>query len=358
MTQSQIFSALFAVVLFVAGARGSSAEGVVTIEDFEGYSSGVGSWSAASNGINASVGLISTGAIEGSKSLATTLQFSTFGGDYSVYNSNLDVQVPPGIETFKFKYRVLAGLNLNKKFRILITDQNNTIYTSPLTSLGTLSINSTKDYGLALNAFSPSAAGGVIKRIKGVRLNFESSVASLAADEQLDSFRVTWDDSGVSYGPHVMGIDFGTRVNGPNSTFTMNLSLSPADVNIAKYSIRVGYDSTQVTFDGVTNNTGQPASTVTYNVGAASPLTGYANVNTYQTVTMDALPALITPTILGQLNFTATAEFNDPNNRVYIVLLANPPIPSLRDTNWNPVPVTFNDPNTPVPVGLSVFTLE
>lgn len=164
---------------------------------------------------------------------------------------------------------------------------------------------------------------------------------------------------------HTIHADFGSpRVAGPNSLFSMVLTMDPADVNISGFSIQVAYDNTQVTLLSATDNTGQVMSAPLYELGNEMPLSGVPNVNAFKPLTMDTAMDLYNPTNLVQLNFQATSAFSDPNNRVWLHLdgwgVDGGLIDGMDvDGDPKPIPTEYLDAESEeVPVSLSGFTLE
>ncbi len=350
------FAPMAALLLF-SQTLPAQAEGVVVIEDFESLDSDVGTWATQSSGINVGLSLLTLGTIEGQRSLGSTLGVGALGSNYTILNSGLDVPVPPGIENFVFSQRTVLGVNLGKSVTVTLTDQDNNQYVSQQLNLNSVQLNVLNNFSFPLDSFTPSAVGGVITRLKGISLSYQNGI-TLAANEQFDSFRFTWDDSGVSHTPHDISVDFNTRVNGPGSQFSLNVKMNPADVAVGRMTILIGYNSAEVELDSVINNTGQAGVGVTYIVGPPETLTGYPNVNTFRKLELLAQPALTNPTFLAQLNFTATETFSDPANRVVIQLLESLPTPGLQDEDWNQIPVTFSSNDTPLPVTLSSYSIE
>lgn len=164
---------------------------------------------------------------------------------------------------------------------------------------------------------------------------------------------------------HDMSVDFETRVNGPNSDFTMTLTMSPADINISGFSIRVYYDSSQVDFIAVEDNTGQPSAGVFYTFGPPESTNAFPNVNTSRAVILTTSYAdLVTPTTLARLRFKSKPAYSDPDNRVWVYMGGHTSAPGLMvyeptsEEGYIVIPTTYNNRSTPVPVTLSGFSLE
>lgn len=201
MKQSYI-AAFGLVALLATSLPVAQAEGVAIIEDCESLTGGVGDWGVSgANHISVSLGLNLVGAIDGSKDLDETIGAGLLGSTYTVGNTNLNIAVPSVATHFKFKIRPLLGLNLSRNVTVILTGINSqsatVTYTSPAQSLGLLQLLTTTDLEFPLADFTPDASAGTIQTITGVKLKFDSSVISLAAQERIDSLRVTWDNSGV-----------------------------------------------------------------------------------------------------------------------------------------------------------------
>jgi hypothetical protein len=194
-TITSVAITLAALSLFPGSA---TAQGVAMIEDFESYESGLGFWSTTGvNNITANTELAVTGAIDGSQDLKVTLGLSLLGASYTIGNQNLDVAVPGPAQNLQFKIRPLIALNVARTVTAILRDANNVTYTSPAVSLGLLTPNTVTDVAMNLSTFTPPATSGSIASIQGLSLKFDTSLASLAAEEHIDSIRFTWSTSSV-----------------------------------------------------------------------------------------------------------------------------------------------------------------
>lgn len=197
MHTSKIVTTLFTAATLFATAATAHAEGVFMIDDFESYTGTPTGWSQTAGGVDVSLTLLETGAIEGNKDLKQTVAAAALGGNYTISKSTYTYNTLPGsITHFRFKHRILLGLNLDKSFRVTLTDQSNNTYQSneigvPLVELGNL-----VDYEIPLSSFSPSASG--ITSLKGVAIRTETGLLSIGAVEHIDSIRFAWDNSSVS----------------------------------------------------------------------------------------------------------------------------------------------------------------
>ncbi len=148
---------------------------------------------------------------------------------------------------------------------------------------------------------------------------------------------------------------------GPNSNFSVDLTMLPADINISGFSMRVYYDNAKMHLTGVTNNTGQPGSVILYDRGNETPQLIIQNTNVYMIVNMSTIYDLVTPTNLGRLNFTTTATYDDPESELTIILTGQPPSSGgLSDHTVRYIPTKYEHigESIVVPVSLSGFTLE
>ena len=162
---------------------------------------------------------------------------------------------------------------------------------------------------------------------------------------------------------HTVLSDFGpVRVNGANSSFSIDLTVNPADVDISGFSIVVCYDNTQMTLVNVTDNTGQPFAAVEYTQGDEQVVTGVPNVNVGVPVVMSTLHNLATPSKIARLNFVSSSTYSDPTNRVWLHLENNMGnLGGLSDGNLQNIPTSYHSPESDpqlVPVSLSAFTVE
>ncbi len=156
---------------------------------------------------------------------------------------------------------------------------------------------------------------------------------------------------------YLVSADFVTRPTGPDSQFSMAVELQPRDTDVSGFSIRVAYDSSQVTLESVSDNTGYPAAEAQYTMGTPQPLTGVDNVDTYVPVIMDTAYDIPTPGNLVQLNFRTTATYDDPQNRVWLHLDEHN-FDGITDGNYEQLEgVQYQEP-TLVPVTLSGFSIE
>lgn len=143
---------------------------------------------------------------------------------------------------------------------------------------------------------------------------------------------------------HTIKAQYGVAPAGPNSNFTVNLTMIPADINISGFGIRVHYDNTKIRLTGVNDNTGQPGAAVLYDRGTETAQATVSNTNVYVIVNMSTLFDLVTPTNLGQLNFTTTATYNDPPNSLTIVLSGQPPSSGgLSDSSIRYIPTNYEN---------------
>lgn len=191
------FVGTIALLVALSGVGQVQAEGVAMIEDFESYSSAPGSWTKTSSNITVGIGLLNTGAIEGNKDLSQTLGIGLIGATYKVQNLALNVPVPPSATQLKFKMRPLLSLNLGRTLKVTLTDQNSVAHVSPSVNLSLLNLNTVTDFDLNLNAFTPSATGADISALKGISFDYTVTLATVGAEEHLDSIRFTWDNSAV-----------------------------------------------------------------------------------------------------------------------------------------------------------------
>jgi hypothetical protein len=156
----------------------------------------------------------------------------------------------------------------------------------------------------------------------------------------------------------------GLRPTGPNSNFSIDLTVDPPTTDISGFSILVAYDTTSATLVSVTDNTTQPASGATYQPGALTPISGQPNVTHYNSVTMDASPPLNKPQRIARLNFQTTSSYNDPNKRFWLHLNSWGRFPAslkglLLDSS-TALPTEYQTPSNPqlVPVTLSSLSAD
>ena len=154
--------------------------------------------------------------------------------------------------------------------------------------------------------------------------------------------------------------DFGTRPAGPNTDFSVNLTMAPADTDIAGFSCNIYYDNTQVSLINATDNCGQSGTEPVYNIGPEFLDSSTPHVNAYKILIMSTAHNLHNPTNLGQLQFKTTAAYDDPDNRFWLHLTDNNG-EGLVNGNLTAIPTAFHgsdgDPQL-VPVSLSDFALE
>ena len=187
-------------------------------------------------------------------------------------------------------------------------------------------------------------------KLQSIKRNFHAIWAALAVCVIVMS-------ASVAQAQYLVYSDFTTRPAGPNSVFSMYVALSPADVDVSGFSIRVGYDSSKVVLESVSDNTGHPEAEAVYTMGTPQPLTGVANVDTYVPVIMDTAFNLPTPGNLVQLNFRTTANFDNAQNRVWLHLSEHN-FDGIVDGDYEELEnVQYQGP-TLVPVTLSGFSLE
>jgi hypothetical protein len=142
---------------------------------------------------------------------------------------------------------------------------------------------------------------------------------------------------------HTITAALGVHPNGKNSTFTVNLTMSPSDVNISGYEIMIAYDNSKVTFTGVTDNTGQPGAGQEYIWGNEQSFSGVPYANTSRSLLFSDLIDLVNPTNLGELDFVTTANFDDPHNSVslYICGYPTPDSGGLVDSSFHYIPTAY-----------------
>jgi hypothetical protein len=119
---------------------------------------------------------------------------------------------------------------------------------------------------------------------------------------------------------HTIVATYETLPSGPNSEFTIDLEMDPADIDISGFSIAIGYDNTQVSFLTMEDNTGQPSAFVEYLVGQEQELQGVSYANVYRPVIMSTAFDLMTPQNLGRARFRTTANYSRPDNLVFVYL--------------------------------------
>lgn len=113
---------------------------------------------------------------------------------------------------------------------------------------------------------------------------------------------------------HTIIATIDTPPSGPNSDVIVNLTMSPADINLIGFGIRIGYDNTKFALDDITDNTGQPGAGAQFAYGTTQTLTGVSYANTYNNVILSTTADLVSPVNIGQIKFRTTASYNDPNN--------------------------------------------
>ena len=78
--------------------------------------------------------------------------------------------------------------------------------------------------------------------------------------------------------PHVLKITGFAQPTGPDQIISADLVLSPADVDVFSYNVRIGYDNTRLTRLQVSNNTTEPTTRFTVGPEEADHNSSYANV--------------------------------------------------------------------------------
>jgi len=151
---------------------------------------------------------------------------------------------------------------------------------------------------------------------------------------------------------HTITASYISQPNGPNSDFSINLTLSPSDVDIVGFEISVGYNNFQGNLISIFDNTGQPLASVEYITGGEQSLPGVGYANVYRPVIMSTLSDLIEPINLAQLNFRTSASYAHSQNQFYVYLSGRDRVlgpgddfgglVANLDGTWEEIPTTYN----------------
>ena len=123
--------------------------------------------------------------------------------------------------------------------------------------------------------------------------------------------------------PHTLTAIMHTPPSGPNSPFTVDLVMSPSDVDISGLSILIGYKQDQGTFLFAEDITGQDDADPFFTYGSDTPYDGTTYTATaysdiYVPLLMDTEDDLIAPSNLLRLHFETSSSYNQPNNNFYV----------------------------------------
>lgn len=119
--------------------------------------------------------------------------------------------------------------------------------------------------------------------------------------------------------PHILHATIATPPTGPNSNFTVKLTISPADVDVGGFSIVIGYNNALSTYQSAVDNTEQAAG-VLYDRGDDAPLTGISYANIFMPLVMSTSSDLFEPVNLGLLNFRTSSTYNPAVDNFYLYM--------------------------------------
>lgn len=137
--------------------------------------------------------------------------------------------------------------------------------------------------------------------------------------------------------------EFVAEPTSPTQQFSINLVLYNTTSNISGFTFRVWYDSTQMSLNGITDNTGQPGAGCSYSVGPVVAGTAGGSSNSYRVISLVTAADLINVTYLGQLDLATTTTWNPniPFTGNFFVT-DNDSGDGLFDDSFMDIPHTFN----------------